>query len=198
MGNRTATAALVSGLFLLISCSGTVDLTGTSTERLSTTTRAVSPSTTTPPPSLAETDDTRVCTLAGCDSVLTIELGQVDIISEATYGVEICVEGNCTLEEVTIDVPLPGTGEIVRGESHRGPTDRPPVDGFMLVWADGDYVEYYLPENEYGESAEVSFTLTDAGGDVLAQAEDEQVPLERADVNGPECPPVCFFGRMTI
>ena len=114
---------------------------------------------------------------------------------DLAYDIEICVDDGCQTETITIDVPHPGTGEIVRGESKRAPGS---LDGWMLLWADSDSVDYYLPEGDYGESARVSFTLTDASGDVLAEVENEDVPLERSQPNGPDCPPVCFQGRLTI
>jgi hypothetical protein len=69
----------------------------------------------------------------------------------------------------------------------------------MLMEAEGDYIDYYLPEDDYGESATVTFTLEDASGSVLTQTEGAtEVPLERSQPNGPGCPPVCFFGRMSV
>ncbi|MGB9358416.1 MAG: hypothetical protein WCC01_07655 [Acidimicrobiia bacterium] len=143
-----------------------------------------------------ETDDTRFCNEEGCDSVLTIELSEVDITPNATYDVEICLNGDCATEPITIDVPHPGTGQIDRGESERSPGT---LAGWILMWVEGDYIEYHLPEGEYGESALVAFTLMDAKGSVLAQTgEATEVPLERLQPNGPECPPVCFVGRIAV
>jgi len=68
----------------------------------------------------------------------------------------------------------------------------------MLVWADGDHIDYHPPEGEYGASAQISFTLTDVEGDVLAHVQNEDIPMERSQPNGPGCPPVCFFGRLTV
>jgi hypothetical protein len=67
----------------------------------------------------------------------------------------------------------------------------------MLVWTD-DRIEYHLPAGEYGDTAQVSFTLTSADGDVLADVEDAEVPLERSQPNGPGCEPICFRGELTI
>ena len=160
----------------------------------SASTSSPSTSAVTAPPSTA-TDNTRMCTAVGCDSILTIELSQVDITPGATYEVEVCVDGSCTAATTTIDVRHPATGEVVRGETEREPGH---LAGWMLIWAE-DHIDYYLPESEYGSSASVTFTLTAPDGTVLAQtAEPTEVPLERSQPNGPGCLPVCFQGRMTV
>ena len=153
-------------------------------------------STTPGSPSSTKATTTTFCTDAGCDSVLTIELSEVDIVPEATYGVEICVDGDCASETITIDIPHPATGDIVRGDSgHPVGT----LAGRMLMWVEGNYIEYYLPEREYGGSATVAFTLRDVEGSVLAQTTGAtEVPLERSQPNGPGCPPICFTGRLTV
>lgn len=136
-----------------------------------------------------------MCTDAGCDSILTIEFTEVDIEPEETYTIDICVDDECVSETITIDVPHPGTGEIIRGETegHRGTPE-----GRMLVWADDDRIDFFLPDQEYGETAQVSFSLTTSDGDVLAEVDSEDVPLQRSQPNGPGCPPICFSGRLTI
>lgn len=130
--------------------------------------------------------DVRACTEIGCRSLLTVELPEADLVVEATYGVEICVDGDCTGTNITIDAGN-DRGEAVLGEA----------DGVALR-ADEDLVEYQLPDEGYGETAKVSFTLTDADGEVLAETQGEEVPLERSQPNGPGCPPVCFTGRLTV
>jgi len=137
----------------------------------------------------------RMCTAAGCDSLLTIELTDVDVQPEETYDVEVCVDDRCAVETITIDIRHPGTGEVTRGESERTPGT---VEGWMLVWAEDDRVEYYLPSHDYGDVARVSFALSDATGNVLASISDVEVPLERSQPNGPDCPPVCFWGRLAV
>lgn len=150
--------------------------------------------TSTTAPDTPATSDPRFCTEIGCDSYLEIELTEVDITPEATYDVEICVNDICAMEIVTIDVRHPGTGEIEHGASPR--TQRA---GYMIVWAEDDHIDYYLPEADYDSSASVTFTLTNSNGDVLARTDGPvDVPLERSQPNGPGCPPVCFFGRMTV
>lgn len=124
----------------------------------------------------------RACTEIGCRSLLTVELTDTDVIGDATYGVEVCVDDECTSS--TVDMHN-DRGEAVMGD----------VDGVVLR-ADENLVEYRLPGDGYGETAEVSFTLTDAEGNVLVEAADE-IPLDRAQPNGPGCPPVCFTGRLT-
>lgn len=136
-----------------------------------------------------------MCTAIGCDSLLTIELSDVDIQPEQTYEIELCIDDGCRTETITIDVRHAGTGEIDRGESAQGPGS---VEGWMTVWADGDYIDYYLPERAYERSAQVSFTLTDASGEVLSEVESTEVPLERSQPNGPDCLPICFQGRLII
>lgn len=142
-------------------------------------------------------DDTRFCDEEGCDSALTIELTDVDITADATYDVEICVNGDCAREVITIHIPDPGTGVVIRGESER--TSGTTRAGSVFMWTDGDYVEYFLPHRDHGASALVTFTLKDVSGTVLAKTKDAmETPLERIEPNGPECPPICFFGRITL
>lgn len=128
----------------------------------------------------------RACTEIGCRSLLAVELTEADIVGDAIYGVTICVDGECTEADVTIDVEN-DQGEAVLGEA----------DGVVLR-ADEDLVEYRLSDEGYGETAEVSLTLTDTDGTILAETESEQVPIERSQPNGPGCPPVCFTGRLTV
>ena len=142
------------------------------------------------------TTEPRFCTEIGCDSLLTIELAEVDITPEATYYVEICVDDVCATETVTIDQRHPSTGEILRGESPRA---QGTLDGYMIIWAEDDHIDYYLPEADYDSSASVTFTLTNSYGDVLTRTDGPaDVPVERSQPNGPGCPPVCFFGRITV
>lgn len=167
--------------------------TTTSVPRTPTSTSAVTSNTdlnTTP------TTEPRFCTEIGCDSLLRIELTEVDITPEATYDVEICVNDVCATETVAIDQRHPGTGEIQRGESPRA---RGTLDGHMIIWAEDDRIDYYLPEADYDSFASVTFTLTNSDGDGLARTDGAaDVPLERSQPNGPGCPPVCFFGRMSV
>jgi len=189
-------------LIVLAACTGTTADTTSSSQPLSATSSAlvISPTTLavtgTTAPDTTATSDPRFCTEVGCDSYLEIELAEVDIIPEATYDVEICVNDICATEIVTIDVRHPGTGEIEHGAS---PRTRGSLDGYMVVWAEDDHIDYYLPEADYDSSASVTFTLTNSDGDVLARTDGPaDVPLERSQPNGPGCPPVCFFGRMTL
>lgn len=154
------------------------------------------PSTTAPTSASTTRSDTRFCTEIGCNSALRIELSEVDITPNATYKLKICVDGVCTAETITIDIPIPGTNQITRGESPRQPGT---VAGQILVWAEEDYAQYFLPDREYGESATVVFTLTDDDGSLLAQSEGvTAIPMSRSQPNGPGCPPICFHGRMTV
>lgn len=167
--------------------------TTTSVPRTSTTTSTV---TTSAKPNTTSTTEPRFCTEIGCDSLLRIELTEVDITPEATYDVEICVDAVCATETVTIDQRHPGTGDVQRGASPRA---QGTLDGYMIIWAEDDHIDYYLPEADYVSSASVTFTLTNSDGDVLARTDGPaDVPLERSQPNGPGCPPVCFFGRMTV
>ena len=69
----------------------------------------------------------------------------------------------------------------------------------MVLWAEEDRIDYYLPEADYNTSASVTVRVMNSDGDVLADTEaPADVPLERSQPNGPGCPPVCFFGRMTV
>ena len=201
MGTR-AKALIVGGLFFFAGCSGAAQeqtstskfATGDSTAAEESTTSTSSASTNPTSSPSTDTDDMeQVCTEIGCTSLLTIELNEVDITPNATFDIEICVDKDCATENIAIDKREPGTGEITHGESHS--THAP---GRMLVWVAEDRIDYYLPGEEYPESATVTFSLVDnADGSVLAQTATE-VPLERSQPNGPDCPPVCFFGRMIV
>jgi hypothetical protein len=196
MRNQRAAISLLFVLFVVVACTSAVVEPLPSSELPATSDNAStsSPNTSaiTEPPSTAT--ETTICTAAGCESTLTIELSQVDITPGASYEVEICVDGICTAATTTIDVRHPATGEIVRGETERVRGTRA---GLMLIWTD-DHVDYYLPESDYESSASVTFTLTAPDGTVLAHtAEPGDVPLVRSQPNR-DCPPVCFYGRMTV
>lgn len=191
-------------LSLLISaCTGSAaDTTSTSQPPPTTsgmppsTSTNVSAATTTTQADTTGTSEPRFCTEIGCDSVLEVELADVDIAPGATYDVESCVGKVCAAETVTINLRHPGTGEIERGE---GPRPQGTLDGYMVVWAEEDRMDYYLPEADYNTSASVTVRVMNSDGDVLADTDGPaDVPLERSQPNGPGCPPVCFFGRMTV
>jgi hypothetical protein len=187
---------------VLGACTGSAADTTSSSQPLATTSSVPRPSTTistamtSTGPNTTATNEPRFCTAIGCDSLLTIDLTEVDITPEAKYDVEICLNEVCATETVTIDLRHPGTGEIERGES---PRTQGTLDGYMIIWAEDDHIDYYLPEADYDSSASIKFTLTNSNGDVLARTDGPaDVPLERSQPNGPGCPPVCFFGRMTV
>ena len=189
-------------LWLLISaCTGSA-ANITSTSQSSPTTSALPPSTstntptTTTQPDTTSTSEPRFCTEIGCDSILEVRLTEVDIALEATYDVEICVNKECAAETVTIDLRHPGTGEIQRGASSR---PQGTLDGYMVLWVEEDRIDYYLPAADYDTTTSVSVRFMDSDGNVLADTGGPaDVPLERSQPNGPGCPPVCFFGRMTV
>jgi hypothetical protein len=196
MRNQHAATSLLVVLLVLVACTSANEEPSTNSEPPATadSESTSSPSTAgvTAPPSTAT--ETTMCTAAGCDSALTIDLSQVDITPGATYEVEICVDGICTAATTTIDVRHPATGDIDRGETERKPGI---LAGWMLIWTD-DHIDYYLPAADYGSAASVTFTLTAPDGTLLAQtAEPTDVPLERSQPNR-DCPPVCFHGRMTV
>lgn len=128
----------------------------------------------------------RACTEIGCRSLLTVELTDADVVGDTTYNVEVCVDDDCVSSRVTVDVRN-DQDEAVLGE-----------DGGVVLRADQDLVEYSLAGDGYGETAAVSFTLTDADGNVVAEANDQEVPIERSQPNGPGCPPLCLTGRLTV
>ena len=131
-----------------------------------------------------------VCTEIGCESLLVVDLVDTDILPEETYQIEVCVDGTCVDESVTVDIP----GET--GVAVTGWTD---LDwGRLSLQADDDLIEFTLPPGDYDTTAVVSVTVADAAGSVIVEGESEAVPLERAQPNGPDCPPVCFTGRMQI
>lgn len=69
----------------------------------------------------------------------------------------------------------------------------------MVLWAEENRIDYYLPEADYNTTVSVSVRLMDSDGNVLADTGGPaDVPLEQSQPNGPGCPPVCFFGRMTV
>ena len=128
------------------------------------------------------------CTQIGCESVLRIEFTDVEFQPEATYHLDICIDDDCVSEPVTIDVPHPGTGEIDLGRAG---------DGQILVWANSNDIDFRLREDEYPESVEVSVTVTNAGGSVLAHSVSD-VQVSRFQPNGPLCGSTCFNAQVTV
>jgi hypothetical protein len=135
------------------------------------------------------------CNAAGCVSLLVINLTGLDIQASETYDVKLCVGEVCVNETITIDVAHPGTGDIVQGDSR--PNAGGP-GGLLSLSAHDDRVDFYLPQGEYGTEAQVTFSLTDAEGNVLVKTEGTAVPLERSQPNGRWCPPICFWGELTL
>ena len=121
-----------------------------------------------------------VCTEIGCESLLVVDLVDTDILPEETYQIEVCVDGTCVDESVTVDIP----GETGVGR--------------LSLQADDDLIEFTLPPGDYDTTAVVSVMVADAAGSVIVEGESDAVPLERAQPNGPDCPPVCFTGRMQV
>jgi hypothetical protein len=195
------TLSLLAVLLLVLSACSTVDTaieaTTTSLSPTVATSAPGPPTTTTVTTPTAQPDDTRLCTLIGCESALTIELSNVDIQPEATYGIDICVDDTCLSETVTIDVAHPGTGEIDLGKTYDLTDGRLPQDPYLLIWT-SDEIYFHLGEGEYGTTAGVSLTLTDDTGAVLVAIDGEGVSMERTQPNGPDCLPICFGGRMIV
>jgi hypothetical protein len=120
------------------------------------------------------------CTHAGCESLLQLEFMNVEFQPGSTYHLDICVDSDCITESVTMDDSLVWAG-----------------DGQILVRADSNTIEYLLPENDYPESVEVSVTVSNANGAVLANSVDD-VQVARTWPNGRRCEPTCFNGQLTI
>lgn len=157
------------------------------------------------------------CDAAGCDSAIAINLTGADIQSAETYRVELCVGDVCLDETISIDIPHPGpvelgpgevdpdaagagnsgygSGELIRGESS---VDIGGAEARILLWAEEDRLDFYLPPRDYADSEELTLILRDSSGSVLADIESAAVPLERWEPNGRWCPPVCFWGEFTI
>lgn len=192
-------------LLLVVSACSTADTSQgevTTSTSLTVDSSAPGPSTTPTSPTttvapVAQPDDTRMCTAIGCMSALTIELTSADIQPEATYGIDVCVDDTCLKETVTIDMAHPGTGDITHGQTYDLDDGRLPQEPYLLVWTSGE-IYFHLGEGEFGVTADVSFTLTDDTGAELVAVDSGGVPIERSQPNGPDCPPICFFGRMTV
>ena len=127
------------------------------------------------------------CTAAGCESLLQLEFMNVEFQPGSTYHLDICIDGDCISEPVTIDELHPGTGEISLGRAG---------DGEILVWANSNDIHVYLLD-EYPESVEVSVTVSNADGAVLANSVSD-VQMTRTWPNGRRCEPTCFNGQLTI
>jgi hypothetical protein len=137
-----------------------------------------------------------VCTEIGCSSSMDIELSEVDIQPNAVYRFQICVDGDCRSESITIDTKLAGSGEVWQGESEQTHNTQ---EGRVVIMADSDSIVYFLPEREYEQFAAVSIRFEDANGTLLAGTEGAvEVAIEIDQPNGPDCPPVCYHGRLTI
>lgn len=131
-----------------------------------------------------------VCTEIGCNSGLRVELSDVDLVSDATYLVEVCIGEQC----VDVEIGPGHSGEITPG------ADPNTLEGgSIFIDADSDSVELFTGFAEFDAVETVSFSITDIATDeVLAVADGEEVPFERNQPNGPGCPPVCFFGRLSL
>lgn len=142
---------------------------------------------TTVPPSTAPP---AVCTEIGCNSGLRVELADADLTADSTYSIDICIGEEC----VQVEVGPGHTGEITSG------ADPSTLEGgSIFLDAEADRVELMLGFVEFDPIETVSFSITDvATGEVMASTGGEDVPFERSQPNGPGCPPVCFFGRLSL
>lgn len=205
MKAKTTLASIFALLLVLAACSGgtaaTTTESGEEGERGGSqapgtvTTDNSSESKTTQPGEHEGGGEEVACTAIGCESIIFVELTKVDLTAESTYGVEICVDGDCRYETITIGSADPSTGSRPVGESQG---EGPGREKMIRLDAETDTVTYHLPAVDHGETADVYFAITDADGEVLVEAESAEVHLERFQPNGPDCPPVCFSGHLAI
>lgn len=136
-----------------------------------------------------------VCDDVGCTSVLTIELDEADVEPNHTYNLEICVDGDCTVAEIAVDIVNPATHQVSHGSSERQLNT---LERQIVMWPDDDRIEYVLPDKDYGKQVSVTFTLEDANGLTLATTDGAaSVPVERSQPSGAGCP-ICFFVRLPV
>jgi hypothetical protein len=157
------------------------------------------------------------CDAAGCESLVSIRLTDTDIQPSETYRLELCVGDVCVDDEITIDIASPGPAELAHGEvdpdaagegnagygsgelvQGEGSPNIGGPGGRILMWAAEDRIDFHLPDGDYAATGAVTLTLWDSSGAVLVAVEDASVPLERSEPNGRWCPPVCFWGELTI
>lgn len=130
------------------------------------------------------------CTEIGCNSGLQVDLATVDLVADAAYLVELCIGSDC----VEVEAGPGHTGEITPG-ADLGTLE----GGSMIVDREADIIQLMVGFAEFDSVETVSFSITDvATGEVLAVTDGEEVPFERHQPNGPGCPPVCFFGRLSL
>ena len=131
-----------------------------------------------------------ICTEIGCNSGLRVELSGVDLVADSTYLVDVCIGDEC----VEVEVGPGHDGQITPG------ADPDTLEGgSLLVDYEGDAIDLMVGFAEFDPIETVSFSITDvATGEVLASADGREVPFERNQPNGPGCPPVCFFGRLSL
>lgn len=122
----------------------------------------------------------RACTAIGCESAVTI-VADEDLMTGAEYVVEVCVDGRCERESLTV---AEGGGAV--GASSGG----------ITIGTDVDTITYAVGDGDWSGVHRVTATVRDAAtGEVLVDV-GQQVEFERSQPNGPGCEPICWFAEI--
>lgn len=127
-----------------------------------------------------------MCTAIGCMSAVTFALDDGTLVGGETYDVDLCVAQACSSVRIGLPAAETGSGEV--GNL---------VDG-VEVHVAPDTVTYTIPDLGGDAPVDVSLVVANIDGELVVDFDQQDVPLTSNQPNGPDCPPVCFFGRVEV
>lgn len=119
---------------------------------------------------------TFTCTMAGCESYLSIDTG-VPWIEGITYEVEVCLDGECW-EGVTVA------------------NDSQDDDSGSIGLGRGGSISIHLGEEERPTTSTVTVVITADGVEVERHAGEVEFKVNRP--SGRWCDPTCYFGNVAL
>ncbi len=120
------------------------------------------------------------CTVEGCANAIHFQ-PQVDLERNVAYDVEACLDGNCERATLNVDGPLTQTGVM---------------GGSFTLWEDDDRVELAIGAGDFSGMHDVSFSIRDGSGAIIAGFEGS-IELTRSEPNGGWlCGPTCWSAEV--
>ena len=120
------------------------------------------------------------CSVEGCANAIHFR-PQVDLERNVAYDVEACMDGDCNRATLNVDGPLTQTGAM---------------GGSLTLWEDDDRVELAIGDGDFSGRHDVSFSILDASGTVIAEFNDS-IELTRSEPNGGwPCGPTCWAAEV--
>ncbi len=104
------------------------------------------------------------CTTEDCANAIHFR-PQVDLERNVAYDVEACLDGDCNRATLNVDGPLTQTGAM---------------GGSLTLWEDDDRVELAVDNGDFSGMHDVSFSIRDASGTVIAEFNDS-IELTRSE-----------------